>query len=111
MFLSGRECRALLGRLDKIDSAINELRELQRTIMAKIDDLNAAVQAEEVELTHLTDAVSGEETRVTAAIDALKAATGGTPDATLDPVIASLQAHVTNLQAINAGLTAFDATS
>ena len=112
MFFFGREeFSRILAVLARIEDNICELKKGQTNIMAKIDDLNAAVAAEAVELTHLTDAVTGEETRVTGIITSLQAITAGTPDAALDPVIASLQAHVTNLQAINAGLTAFDATA
>ena len=111
MFLSGRDLRALHGRLDSIDAGIKELKKGQDKIMAQIDDLNAAIQAENVAITNLTGAISAEEARVTATITALQSANATTPNPAVASAITQLQATAANLATISIGLTSFDATS
>ena len=111
MFLSGRDLQRILDRLDIIDAGIKELHKGQVKTMAQIDDLNAAIQAENVAITNLTGAISAEEARVTATITALQSANATTPNPAVASAITQLQATAANLATISTGLTSFDATS
>lgn len=88
---------------------LQRIEQRQGVMEMKIDDLKAAVEAEAVEISHLTDAVAEGETSVQTIITNLKALQGSTTtDADIDGVIASLTDHVTSLQGLTAGLKAFN---
>jgi capsule polysaccharide export protein KpsE/RkpR len=81
-------------KLDEIIELIRELKKGEIKIMAQIDDLNAAIAAEDVEITDIMTsiaAVSADITKLLAAI-----AAGGTPT-DLTQQLTAIQSHLATL--------------
>lgn len=89
-----------------LEPALHKLNEMEKKIMSQLDDLNAAITAEDVQVAALTAVI----TKVDADVDALLAKIAG--GATLPDITAQLtaiQSHTSALATAVAQLTADDA--
>jgi chromosome segregation ATPase len=81
-------------KLEAIEHTLDAIAEKENNLMAQIDDLNAAITAEDVELTTVMASI----TKIAADVDALlaKIQAGGTP-ADLTAQITAIQSHLASL--------------
>lgn len=80
-------------KLENIEAKVDEILKKEKHIMSQLDDLNAAIQAEDVEISDLLSVI----TKVAADIDKL-IASSTSPDLT-----AQLQAIQSHLASLNTG--------
>lgn len=92
------EWELLRKRFDAIDASIADLKvrikQTEDTLMSQLDDLNAAIAAEDVEIQDLLSSI----TKVAADIDTLIAKIGtGTPPVDLTVQLQALSSHLASL--------------
>ena len=85
-------------KIETMEQLLHEIKNKEIQIMAQIDDLNAAIKAEDVELTTIQDSI----VKIGTDIDALlaKIAAGGTTT-DLTAQLQAIQAHVAALTTAN----------
>lgn len=78
-------------RMWLLEPVLTLMKNMEIRLMSQLDDLNAAIQAEDVELKTILASI----TKVAADVDKLKSAPGLTPDLTNQ--IAAIQSHLASL--------------
>lgn len=93
-------------KLENIESKLDAILNKETKIMAAIDDLNKAIQDEDVEIGDLTGVVTKVDADVTALIAKVQAG-GATPDQIL-AALTAIQSHTASVKTAVDTLTATD---